>query len=230
MSLLGLQGYAAYVQAGQVPPDWPYPPDVWEYATQRFYRGTKEVDVIQAPLWSTEQLVSGAQTLSFFQKVYNDKVNGNLKVAGLMPSPYAILVRAVRLVPLNAYFFNGTTISGSNLFQDIANIIYNSMVRITIGSKDFGEYPSHMLPGGSGVFGQLALATTATSVSFHEGFVTNGFPAPQFSYSLEKPLFIGEQQTFSATLQTIVGGLTLATTPGINLQLIWDGLLFRPIS
>jgi hypothetical protein len=199
-----------------------------DYATQ--VQG--KLDVVNAPIWSTENLASGSQQLVWFSTVYQDKVNGNLQAQGIMPRPYAFLVRAIRFVPLNWFYFE-TAVDATNLIADLENVVNRSYITIRIGEKNFGEYPTHMLPAGSGlcVYSASSFGYTAATNKFMT-LVSNGVPHVRNTYVLAKPLFIESLQPFSVRLQTVQGGITFTSTglTQLTLQLILDGEFFRPVS
>jgi hypothetical protein len=206
-----------------------FPPEAMQYATQV---GGK-LDVITAPIWSTENLASGTQELVWFSTVYQDKVNGNLQSQGIMPANYAFLVRAIRLVPLTKFYFE-TAIDATNLLADLAALLTRSYVTIRIGPKDFGDFPSHMLPAGSGLhwwsttsYGGFASATENLILD-----INNGVPDASNVYVLSKPLLIEALQPFSVRLRTVQGGITWTGTgvTNITLQFIMDGDFYRPVA
>jgi hypothetical protein len=215
--------FGAYVQGGQ--PPYGYPPEVMEFATQIHGK----LDVVNTPLWSTEQLPSGQQAVRFFTTVYQDRVNGNIQTQRMMPQPYAFLVRSLRFVPLNQFYFE-TSVDATNLVSDLVQLVTRSYIRIVIGSRDYGEWPTHMIPAGSGLYlwGQAAFGGYASGTTNAWVYVNNGWPDVRNQYVLSKPLFIESMQPFEVSLNTQVGGLTFTVSP-LTLQVILDGEFFRPV-
>jgi len=207
----------AYVQGGM-------PGSLAEFAT--LVQG--QWDVINAPLWSTETLTSSDRVVNFFTRLYADKVNGNVQMPGSMPAPYYYLVRALRLNILANVFYEAAA-DTTNLIFDYDKILNASYITIVIGNKDFGMYPTWMIPAGGGPWAHFMTAISgASAATVHNyGVVTNGWPDARNVFSLSKPLLIGPNQTFGVSLNTQSSGLSLSGP--VNVQFVLDGEFFRPV-
>jgi hypothetical protein len=170
-------------------------------------------------------------SLNFFQ-VQKSDTTGNMPLAGQLPSGFFFIIQAIRLAIFPASTLGAATAPGAagaqaGALNDVLNLLTTGDSALTVGAKEYGRWPIHMLPGGGGPFGYVSNIGTETAPAFQLAqFGMNGPPDPRAVYSLPVPLLIPPQYPFKLFL-TWAAALTLAAgnTP---ITAILDGTLIRP--
>ena len=190
------------------------------------------LEMISFAFWEKQNYVSGTTTnLTFFTTQHADTL-GNLPLAGQLPSGFFFIVQAIRVCP-----FPATTITTAaanpaagtypGAFNDVLRLLTTGDVAFTIGTKQYGRWPTFMLPAGGGPYGQVFGFSAQAAGNFQSVEVgVNGVPDPRSVYSLPVPLLIPPQYDFKL-ICTWAAALTLAAgdTP---IYAVLDGTLIRP--
>ena len=132
--------------------------------------------------------------VSFFQTVQNHPSAGNMSVAGQLPAPKELVVRAITVKPILAIIgAAGTTaaqwlpVAAGILLTDIVTLEAFGGMIFYIADKEYLRLPLYMVPaGGGGYFSTTAAGAGAnwgTPVSFNR-------------FKLNIPLVIPMQQNF----------------------------------
>jgi hypothetical protein len=204
-----------------------YPPEYSQYDTQ--YKGAKEV--IGWSWWDTVTYVSGTSTaLVLFTATRATVDLSNMEIAGQLAAPKAFFTRAIRFYikqrPRSvARAAAGAAQTGA---VDNASLLGNTGVfSVTIGQKNYGQWPLWMLSSGGGAYGVIALEGATADPGGAADFGQLGLPDPRAVYTLAKPLFIAPQINFRVDL-TWPAALTLAGG-NTDISIILDGDLIRPV-
>jgi len=136
-------------------------------------------------LWDTQTYpATGAKTLDFFQTLPASLRAGNLTQAGTVGNN-VFVIRA-----LGVYFdYQRPT--------DIHVLSQQGIFRLTIGAKNYGIWPINQLPPGGGIVG-WNIDGTGNIVN---SFGTHGYPHPQASYVLTRPLKVDPNLNFGVRLE-----------------------------
>jgi hypothetical protein len=189
------------------------------------------LEMISFAFWEKLTYVSGTTvSLSFFTQQHSD-TNGNLPLAGQLPSGFFFIVQAIRFCPFPATTItaDGAVAAGvmAGALNDMLALLTTSSVKFTVGAKEYGRWPGFMLPGGGGPWGALSnIGTLAAGHAQLGETAVNGVPDPRSVYSLPVPLLIPPQYDFKVIAEW-AAALTLAAgnTP---IYAILDGTLIRP--
>ncbi len=192
-----------------------------------------EQEIISVPLWETQDYVSAATTqLTFFNQVPATVFDGNLLLAGQLPSGNFFLIMAIRFCPFpdttqlaDAAGANGAS---DGALQDIVALTREGIGTLRVGDKDYGTWPLLMLPGGGGAYGGFGNVGTSAAASLQQvQYGSNGVPDPRSVYTLPIPLMIPPQYNFDVQLRwRAVQTLTAGNT---RCFVILDGELMRPV-
>lgn len=195
--------------------------NAWDTLRQKYGTILEQSQTISWIWYDKLPYVSTTTTLlTFFNGVRATLDLGNMELAGQLSGMKAFVLKAIR-VYFQTQVSNAATFVGS--VNDILLLINSGVFSLTVGQKNYGIWPLHCLPGGSGVAAQLADGITA--VQLQSG--SNGAPDPRAVYTLEHPLLIEPQINFQAQIQW-PAALTLNTTP-TNITVMLDGSLVRPV-
>ena len=199
-----------------------YPPAYERYNTQ--YGGALET--VGFSLYDSQIYDSTVTTLlTYFTTVQATIARGNLQIAGALANPNAFLIRAIRFYSRFRPWDITTAATGNpqtGALDDQVQLLNSGTLILTIGAKNYGQWPLWMITAGGG-----AVAQGFTGVTLSTGGVTNGHPDPRAVYSLAKPLFIAPQISFKVDIQW-PAALTL-TQDDIAHYVVLDGDLLRPV-
>ena len=202
-----------------------------EYNSQ--YKG--RIEVIGGMLYDTA-VFTGAVTLNipFFTILRNNLALSNMELAGTLPSPKGFLIRAVRVVIQQRPLSTATGASGSvqpGAFDNVCQLLNTGVATLTIGAKQYCQFPLFMLPAGDGLDGALATDGDAAATGQSVSWAGNGVPDIRNVRTLSKPVFIGPQINFNVLLTWPVA-IVIAGPAGdltVPIQVILDGDLLRPV-
>lgn len=200
-----------------------FPPEYERYNTQ--YGGEKEV--IGWMWWDTLPYVSGTTTqLTFFNAVRATLDLSNMEVAGQLAAPKAFLLRAPRLfikqLP-EATVAAATGATQTGAINDVAQLMNTGVAVLTIGNKQYAQWPLWTLMAGGGPHGIWQTGDIDVVVQYAQF----GPPDNRVPYILSKPQFIAPQINFNVQI-TWPAALTLALGDS-NLCFGLDGDLIRPV-
>jgi hypothetical protein len=201
-----------------------YPTQYNSYDTQ--YSGAKEA--VGWMLYHKLQYTSAATVaLRYFTAIPANIEFGNMEVAGQLASPKAFFLRAIR-VRIDGQPFSTTAVADANIqdgrANDLVMLLEHGVLQLTIGSKQYGQWPLHVLPAGGGVV--ISWQTGDIDVVIQDA--NNGIQDPRAVYSLSKPLFIAPQINFYVDLLWPNGPYTL-DQGNTNILVMLDGDLIRPV-
>jgi hypothetical protein len=165
-------------------------------------------------LWDTQQYAAAGQvTLDFFQGLPASLPAGNLTQAGTIGNNIFI-IRSIGV------FARGTATGAAGVGLGIAVLASQGVLRLSIGAKDYGVWPIHLLPVGGGVSG---FASDNTGLIPYE--TTNiGLPDPRAGYNLTRPLLIPPNLNFRVRLEWAAA---IAITNATNLVVCLKGEMGR---
>lgn len=197
--------------------------NAWDILRQKYGTLLEQSQTISW-IWYDKLLYTSGTTvlLTYFNAIRATLDLGNMVVAGALQGMQAFVVKAIRV-----YIETQTVVAGAVPLSgnDVARLINNGVLSFTVGQKNYGIWPLHALPAGSGVYNPMAGAGGEAANEFSSG-AQNGFPDPRCIYTLEHPLLIEPQISFSAQIQwpaaqTLSGNLSITT--------MLDGSLVRPV-
>lgn len=202
-----------------------------EYASQ--YKGV--IEAIGGQLYDTLNYTSAATiNLTFFTALRNNLALSNMELAGTLPSPKGFLIRSIRVAILEEPLSNARAAAGAvqpGAVDNIAQLLNTGVFTLTIGAKQYAQFPIWMLPAGMGLDGPMAGDGDVADPGEIQDYGCNGVPDIRNVRSLSKPIFIGPQINFNAVI-TWPAALTLAG-PGaphtVPLKVMLDGDLLRPV-
>lgn len=174
------------------------------------------------------------------------EIHTNMVSAGFLPSPKMFLVTGIRVIPveIDATFTDvladtggatlaGPTFTGSDvtLLEDLVRIVYGSVFKFFVGTKNYLTNPTWNVPGNTGIQGEAMntvnggmTPTAPISLQKVQTFHSAGryFALPAF------PTMIVPQQNFNATLE-----FPQTTRPTIGtdraVYVVLDGILGREV-
>ncbi|NEN87974.1 MAG: hypothetical protein F6K48_03230 [Okeania sp. SIO3H1] len=160
-------------------------------------QGEIKLEAIHQPLYD-QATINGAATYSYFQNpAGRGRFATNLTTAGQLSWPKRFSIRALRQVP-----------AFTALASELQTLFSNTVLRVTVGEKDYLILPAFLITAGVGlevqfVTGAAAPAAPATG----ENYVTNGRPNQQNIYSLIHSIYLPPVQNFNVQLEvgTAVG-------------------------
>lgn len=174
------------------------------------------------------------------------EIHTNMVSAGFLPSPKMFLVTGIRVVPieLDSTFTDmlqdtgaatnaGPTFTGQdvNVLEDLIRLIYGSVFKFFVGTKNYLTNPTWNVPANTGVQGDsnqlygggatpIAASTVQRLVTYHSA--GRYFSLPAF------PTMIVPQQNFNSTLE-----FPQTTRPTIGAKravyTVFDGVLGREV-
>jgi len=200
-----------------------FPPEYERYNTQ--FPGQKEV--IGWMWWDTVPYVSAATTqLTFFNAVRATVDLSNMEVAGQLAAPKAFFLRAPRIFikqrpEATVAAVTGATQTGS--IDDIAQLMNTGVATLTVGNKQYGQWPLWTLLSGGGPWGMMQTGDIDVVVQY----ANFGPPDNRVPYVLSKPQFIAPQINFNVQI-TWPAALTLALGD-TNICFALDGDIIRPV-
>jgi hypothetical protein len=206
-----------------------FPTEYEAYNTQ--FPGQKEV--IQWTWYDTQTYVSGTSTtLTFFQNGPGGRTLDltNMEVAGQFAAPKAFFLRAIRFyIKQRPRSIARAAAASPNTgaTDNVAQLDNTGVYSVTIGSKNYGQFPLWLLTAGGGPYSMISLEGATADPGGAIDYAQNGFPDARNLFTLSKPQFIAPQINFAVQL-TWPAALTLAggDTP---LQILWDGDVIRPV-
>jgi len=199
-----------------------FPKEYQDYNTQ--YPGVKET--IGWTWFDVQSYVSGTTTtLTYFATRQAALTSGNMKVGGQLAAPQAFFCRAIGWAPFlapRAITAAATGVVQTGVAHDIWQL-QQGVLTLTIGDKNYGQYPLWRLPAGGGVVPFLQTGDVDVVVDY----ANNGLADARNVFTLSKPLFIAPQISFSVTV-VWAAALTLASGTS-NIMVFLDGDLLRPV-
>lgn len=190
------------------------------------------IEAIGGTLYDTVAYATGASVLlNFFNAVRNNLALSNMELAGTLASPKAFMVRAIRVAILQPPMSMARTAAGTvqpGAIANVALLLNTGVLTLTIGAKQYCQFPLWMLPAGSGACGIQASDGDVADPGEIQDMATNGEPDVFNVRVLTKPIFLGPQINFIAVL-TWPAGVALAGGLNVNIQVILDGDLLRPV-
>lgn len=201
-----------------------FPPEFQKYNTQ--YPDNELIGWV----WYDTLLYTSAATvaLTFFNAVRATIDLSNMEAAGQLAAPKAFLIRAIRFYVKQRPESVATTAATNpqtGATDNIALLINTGVLTLTIGSKQYAQFPLWALPSGGGPFGFLSVNNILVGGAMADG-ATNGFPDSRNAYTLTKPLFVAPQINFNVVI-TWPAALTL--TRNLTITVALDGDLSRPV-
>jgi len=189
---------------------------------------------ITAMLYDTQTYTSGTTTrLDFFGTVQTNKVLGNMKVGGQLPSPWSFLIQAVRVVPIILPAEEVLTAVGAfaaNATIDIHRLIYLSRVTLTVGDKEYLNHPTSVFTSGQGITAEIAESEASGATTVYEAhrisMANNGVADPRAVYTLPYFRYLEPQITWTFSIHWN-SAVTLSGDQNIRVEL--DGVQYRPI-
>ena len=184
----------------------------------------RQIEKVTFALWDTATYTSAATVrLEMFTSVRATKDLSNVAQTGMLPAGTGMLIESIRFIVKNHPRSTTAVATGTNqtgAIDDIMSLINTGWFTLVIGSKQYAQFPLHMLPSGSGVYGG------GTGVTTWIDWGSNGMPDPRAVYSLPVPLFIEPGIQVVATCEW-AAALTLAggNTP---VSIVLDGEQVRP--
>lgn len=186
-------------------------------------------EVIQGMLWDTATYTSGTTVAAnFFNAVRATLDLGNMEIPSQLPNPKAFLVRAINFYVKNRPWSaarGASTAVTTGQADNIQQLINTGVLRLTIGSKIYAEFPLWALPSGAGAYGNAGLDGNTADPGIVVDHAVSGFPDVSNSFTLSKPLFIAPQINFVVTV-TWPAAITL--TGNLNITVNMEGDLIRP--
>lgn len=162
-----------------------------------------------------------ARVMRFFRDIQNKtKLETNLTQSGVLADEATFEGRAMRVVtssclPITDDEANPITISDPAFLTDL---IYNSVITLTVGTKVMIEVPTFFFPAGAGVSAGLSPAN-------------HGVPDPLATFRFAEPVVIDRSQTFRVDLEFPREiPQTVASKEGpLRIWVVLDGYLTRPV-
>jgi len=194
----------------------------------------QQKEKITYALWHRIAFVSGTTVQLTYFNVGTSGADGNIPPAGQLQSANSFLVQSIRIAPqlqpreAAAAAPAAGTIAGP--IEDMFQIINTGAATFKVGDKEYGRWPIWMLPAGGGVggialaFGNAEAAATVQEVSF----AVNGATDPRQVYSLQVPILIPPQYSFSLTLNWPAIITLTGFTTSVFITCVLDGTLIRP--
>lgn len=199
-----------------------------DYASQ--YGGA--IEAIGGMLYDTNAYTSAATINQvFFTTLRNNLALSNMELAGTLASPKAFLIRAIRVKILQQPFSSARAAAGAvqpGALDNIAQLLNTGVATLTIGAKQYSQLPIWMTPAGSGAWGLQASDGDVADPGEIQDYAVNGDPEIWNVRKLTKPIFIGPQINFNVVLNW-PAAITLAGAVAVNIQVILDGDLLRPV-
>jgi hypothetical protein len=160
----------------------PIPPEMAKYKTAV----EDAAEVLDKVFWDTQNYAAAGSTLlTFFQALPANIELGNLDQPGIIGGNRPFLIRAISVA------------FRTQISDDIRILAAQGVLRLSIGNKDYSEWPVHLLPPGGGVCVAFSTGVLAQNV---EG-ATFGVPDVRNCYTLAKPLLIPPQLNFRVTME-----------------------------
>lgn len=200
-----------------------YPKEYLQFAT-----AYPKSEVVNWALWDTQLYTSAATlALAFFQAVGATLDVSNMEVGGQLPSGKAFLVRAIRFfIKHRPWSVNQAAPAAvqTGSIDDTALLFNNGALQLTIGTKQYGQYPLWAIPAGGGPFGNLGVNNILVGGAMVD-YGQAGYPHARNLLTLAEPLFIPPQMNFRcdifwAAANTLAEGNT-------NLCVCLEGDLIR---
>lgn len=175
-------------------------------------------------IWYAKLLYTSAATtlLTFFNTVPATLDLGNMVLASMLQGGQAFIIKAIR-VHFDSELTEVAAVPGAA--NDIARLINNGVLSLTIGQKNYGIWPLHALPAGGGVVASTGGAGAEATNQFQTA-ATNGVADPRAIYTLDNPLLIEPNISFFAQVQW-AAAQTLSGN--LNMTVMLDGDLIRPV-
>lgn len=203
-----------------------------DYASQ--YGGA--IEAIGGQLYDTVVFTGGATlNLVFFTALRNNLALSNMELAGTLPSPKGFLIRSIRVAIKEEPLSTARAAAGAvqpGALDNVAQIINTGVFTLTIGAKQYAQFPLWLLPAGMGLDGPMASDGDVADPGEIQDYGCNGVPDIRNVRTLSKPIFIGPQINFNGTIVWPAPVIALAG-PGaphtIPITVILDGDLLRPV-
>jgi hypothetical protein len=199
-----------------------------DYASQ--YGGA--IEAIGGVLYDVVTYTSATTlNMNYFTTLRNNLGLSNMELAGTLASPKAFLVRAIRVDILQPPMSSARAAAGSvqpGAMDNIAQFLNSGILTLTIGAKQYAQFPLWMLPCGSGVWGVMASDGDVADPGEIQDYATNGYPQSWNVRTLSKPIFIGPQINFNVLIN-FPAVITTAGGVAVNIKVLLDGDLLRPV-
>src|SRR6056297_1657824 len=169
-------------------------------------QGEIKLESIHQPLYD-QATINGAGTFSFFQNpAGRSRFATNLTTAGQLSWPKRFSIRALRLVP-----------EFTAVFTDLQTLFSNTVLRTTVGEKDYLILPAFLITAGVGLEAQFLTGAAAPAApATGETYATNGRPNQQNIYSLIHSIYLPPVQNFNVQLEV---GTAIGTDVDVHLFL-----------
>lgn len=194
-----------------------------KYDTQ--FAGAKEK--IGWMWWDTVTYTTAVTTaLTLFTATRATLNLSNMEIAGQLASPKAFFLRAIRVKPIMSPFVTTAAADGNaqtGQVDDIRQLCETGVLQLTIGQKNYGQWPLWALPAGGGILPFFQTGDVDVVVQFGN----NGEVNPACVYTLSTPLFIAPQINFRVDLYWPAAVTLDSGTCTIFVGL--DGDLIRPV-
>jgi hypothetical protein len=168
----------------------------------RFGRVPGLLDASSQVLYDTLSLVAGTAVYRFFSVPIGgakSRLKTNMVLAGVLPSPQSFLVKAVRVIA-----------KGSATTAKVDSLVNASYIIFKVGEKEALVAPTVLFNAGCGVVNNIT-----TDVA------QNGVQDARSMWTLDKPVMIGINQSFSIELTYDTAPVT--ATAGIEVLIVLDG-------
>lgn len=168
----------------------------------RYGRVPGLLDASSQLLYDTNLLVAGTATYRFFTTPISgtkSRLQTNMVLNGVLPSPQSFLVKAVRLI-----------LKGSATTAIADHCLNNSYLIFKVGEKEALVAPSMLFSAGCGVFNHIT-----TDVA------QNGVPDARSMWTLDQPIMIGINQAFY--VEMVYDTAPATATAGVKVLIVLDG-------
>lgn len=179
-------------------------------------QGEIKLEAVHQPLYDRVE-VDGAGTFSFFQNpAGRGRFETNLTTAGQLSWPKRFSIRALRQVP-----------AFTALMTDIQTYLSDTVIRVTVGEKDYLILPAFLITAGVGLEAQTLLGAADPIAPANSAVYANlGRPNHQNIYSLIHSVYLPPVQNFAVTLEV---GAAAAPANDVPVHLFLEGELLREI-
>lgn len=200
-------------------------------AYQQYATRYPDQEQIGAVLFDTVAYTSAATVaLNLFNAVRAPQLS-NMEIPSQLPNPKAFLIRAISFNVLHNPTSTARAAAGAvttGALDDIAQLIDTGVLTLTIGSKPYAQFPLWALPGTSGPYGIFGSDGNTADPGNTTQVARTGYPMHGNGFTLSKPVPIVPMMNFIVVL-TWPLAITLSLGGTLNVQVIFDGTLIRPV-
>lgn len=200
-------------------------------AYQQYATRYPDQEQIGAVLFDTVAYTSAATVLlNLFNAVRAPQLS-NMEIPSQLPNPKAFLIRAISFVVLKQPTSTARAAAGAvttGAIDDVAQLVDTGVLTLTIGAKPYAQFPLWALPATSGPFGTFGSDGNTADPGNTTQIGLTGYPMHGHGFTLSKPIPIVPMMNFIVTL-TWPAAITLSLGGTLNVQVIFDGTLVRPV-